>query len=135
MHLINTENLKIEDFPPNRIPRYVILSHRWEDEEVSFQDMQTGLALGKAGYVKIERFCDQARSNGFQHAWIDTCCIDKTSSAELSEAINSMYRWYQNAEVCYTYLSDVHTETILEDASFANSAWFTRGWTLQELIA
>jgi ankyrin repeat protein len=114
------------------IPPYAILSHTWgsPDEEVSFQDMQTGLGESKQGYQKI-LFCGkEAADDGLDYFWVDTCCIDKTSSAELSEAINSMYMWYGAAEVCYAYLADV---TSLD--SLPNSRWFTRGWTLQELIA
>ncbi|KAG4277357.1 hypothetical protein FPRO04_14147 [Fusarium proliferatum] len=89
------------------------------------------------GYHKIKRFGQKAASNGFHWVWVDTCCIDKKSSAELSEAINSMFRWYRNAQVCYVYLQDVHwctdKETISEQ--LYPSRWFTRGWTLQELIA
>ncbi|KAF3003092.1 hypothetical protein E8E13_007957 [Curvularia kusanoi] len=114
------------------IPPYAILSHTWgsRDEEVSFQEMENGSGKTKLGYEKIV-FCGrQAAEDGLDYFWVDTCCIDKTSSAELSEAINSMYVWYQAARVCYAYLSDVTSiEPRLE------SRWFTRGWTLQELIA
>jgi hypothetical protein len=114
------------------IPPYAILSHTWgsSDEEVSFQDMQAGSGEHKRGYRKI-LFCGkQAANDGLSFFWVDTCCIDKTSSAELSEAINSMYMWYKAAWVCYAYLADVASISTLE-----NSRWFTRGWTLQELIA
>jgi len=100
--------------------------------------MQSPAAKLKAGYTKIERCCDQAVGDGFEYVWIDTCCIDKSSSAELSEAINSMYMWYKNAKVCYAYLADVEPllKTSLSPlAQFEKSRWFTRGWTLQELIA
>lgn len=124
----------------DQIPTYAILSHRWQDGEVSLQDMQCGAAHSKPGHSKIAHFCDLARENGLLYAWADTCCIDKTSSAELSEAINSMYRWYQNSAVCYVYLYDVRKtdegagfEAWYE--TFRNSAWWTRGWTLQELLA
>ena len=63
---------------------------------------------------------------------VDTCCIDKSSSAELTESINSMYRWYQEAAICYAYLFDVQSGDM---SSLSRSAWLTRGWTLQELIA
>jgi ankyrin repeat protein len=114
------------------IPPYAILSHTWgsSDEEVSFQDLQTGTGEHKPGYRKI-LFCGkQAANDGSSFFWVDTCCIDKTSSAELSEAINSMYMWYGAAEVCYAYLADVDSI-----GNLPNSRWFTRGWTLQELIA
>ncbi|RFU23738.1 hypothetical protein B7463_g12601, partial [Scytalidium lignicola] len=92
-------------------------------------------AVNKLGYAKIERTCERALADGLEYVWIDTCCIDKTSSAELSEAINSMLRWYHNA-VCYAYLSDVENFTSRDSpGQFLNSRWFKRGWTLQELIA
>ena len=98
----------------------------------------------KAGYKKIEFCKNQAARDGLQLCWVDTCCIDKSSSAELSEAINSMFRWYKNADKCYVYLSDVSTSEHATnvssspttwEASFQKSRWFSRGWTLQELIA
>ncbi|KAN0084763.1 HET domain containing protein [Elaphomyces granulatus] len=128
------------------IPRYAILSHTWgaHTEEVSFKDMIEGTAKSKSGYDKI-RFCgEQARHDGLQYFWIDTCCIDKSSSAELQEAINSMFRWYRDAAKCYVYLADVPRLSLDVDvkfsqlpweSSFRKSRWFTRGWTLQELIA
>jgi len=120
------------------IPHYAILSHTWgaDDEEVTFKDAVDGAGKSKAGYGKI-RFCGkQAANDGLQYFWVDTCCIDKSSSAELSEAINSMFRWYHEAAKCYVYLSDVSTDEFASNVlSFQKSRWFTRGWTLQELIA
>ncbi|EGR45412.1 uncharacterized protein TRIREDRAFT_41660, partial [Trichoderma reesei QM6a] len=129
------------------VPQYAILSHTWgpDDEEVVFKDVENGTGMNKAGYSKI-RFCaDQASRDGLKHFWVDSCCIDKSDSVELSEAINSMFRWYSNAARCYVYLSDVSIANP-EEASelkllyewgnnFENSRWFTRGWTLQELLA
>src|SRR6266487_1057988 len=137
MRLLHSITLKLEDFPDNELPDYAILSHTWETEEVSFQHMQGYDAEKIAGYRKIKLCCDQAVRDGFEYVWVDTCCIDKQSSAELSEAINSMYQWYQKAEICYAYLADVPADTNLqsEHSAFAKSRWFTRGWTLQELIA
>jgi hypothetical protein len=135
MRLLNSTTLELEEFFDNRTPKYAILSHRWLDDEVSLKDMQNGTATRKAGYAKLKLCCDQAAKDGLQYAWVDTCCIDKTSSAELTEAINSMYRWYKNAEVCYAYLSDVQSSEVSGNSGFEESAWFTRGWTLQELIA
>ncbi|KAF9071603.1 heterokaryon incompatibility protein-domain-containing protein [Rhodocollybia butyracea] len=121
-----------------KIPRYAILSHVWEDEEVSFQQMQDPSSMkDMRGFSKIVRAAEQARSDRFDYIWIDTCCIDKTSSSELSEAINSMYRYYREARVCYAYLGDVQgglPSRSLESAFYA-SRWFKRGWTLQELLA
>ena len=128
------------------ISRYAILSHTWgaDTEEVTFRDLMDGTGKGKAGYDKI-RFCgERARRDGLQYFWVDTCCIDKSNNTELSEAINSMFRWYRNAAKCYVYLSDVSRSTFGTDdksnqlpweSAFRKSRWFTRGWTLQELIA
>jgi hypothetical protein len=134
MRLLDTSSLELKEFWDNEIPLYAILSHTWETEEVSFQDMQSGRATSKAGYAKISSSCKQATLDGLKYIWIDTCCIDKSSSAELTEAINSMYRWYQNAQACYAYLSDVLVSET-GSSGFTTSRWFTRGWTLQELIA
>ncbi|TBU35788.1 heterokaryon incompatibility protein-domain-containing protein [Dichomitus squalens] len=88
---------------------------------------------------KVREACRVAREHGYRYIWIDSCCIDKTSSSELSEAINSMHRWYRDASVCYAFLADVPTANRAEIRSpgspFYQSRWFTRGWTLQELIA
>jgi hypothetical protein len=94
MRLINSTTLRLEEYGGTDIPPYAILSHTWDKEEVSFQDMQQPSdAKNKLGYQKIEKCCAIARSDGFEYAWVDTCCIDKTSSSELTEAINSMYQW------------------------------------------
>jgi hypothetical protein len=125
------------------IPPYAILSHTWGLEEVTFKDMIEGNGTTKAGFDKI-RFCgEQARRDGLAYFWVDTCCIDKSNSTELAEAINSMFRWYNNATKCYVYLSDVSVPPFNTDnksnrsweATFRKSRWFTRGWALQELIA
>ena len=129
-----------EDFV-NNIPTYAILSHTWGDagQEVTYQDLVGGLGRSKAGYQKI-RFCgEQAARDGLRYFWVDTCCINKTDAVELQKSINSMFRWYKNAVKCYVYLSDV---PILNDmvengfeSVFRAARWFTRGWTLQELLA
>ncbi|KAI1028299.1 hypothetical protein LB503_002113 [Fusarium chuoi] len=138
MRLINVENLKLETFIGGHIPPYAILSHRWgnDDEEVSFKDMTRG-TTNKVGMTKVKGCCRQAKKDNLKHAWIDTCCIDKESSKELDEAINSMFQWYRRAAKCYTYMADVpHEQDIWESTSrFSTSSWFTRGWTLQELLA
>ncbi|KAK4210893.1 HET-domain-containing protein [Rhypophila decipiens] len=122
---------------------YVILSHRWGKDEVTFQDMADPekAKMKKRGYDKIRKTCEIAQGMGYAYAWVDTCCIDKTSSSELSETINSMFRWYQNSAVCLAYLDDIDLR--MEGAEpagvlypfLSGSKWFRRGWTLQELIA
>ncbi|ETS82698.1 hypothetical protein PFICI_04574 [Pestalotiopsis fici W106-1] len=138
------------DFPP-----YAILSHTWgtNEEEVTFKDLWDGSAQKKKGYRKIEFCARQAAADGLSHFWIDTCCIDKSNSTELSEALNSMFRWYRDAAKCYVYMSDVTIgdnsaddsveseeprEELAQSAwepAFRQSRWFTRSWTLQELLA
>lgn len=130
---------------------YAILSHTWgpDDQEVTYQDIVQGTGEGKTGYAKI-RFCaEQAKRDGLRYFWVDTCCIDKWNNTELSTAINSMFRWYRDAAQCYVYLADVSvpdsvTQSTnvqaspplpLWEAAFRSSRWFTRGWTLQELLA
>ncbi|KAF7900423.1 uncharacterized protein EAF01_007725 [Botrytis porri] len=99
--------LCLEEFYDGDIPAYAILSHRWGKKEVTFHDMQVGDCTNEEALAKIQGCCRQAGLDGWMYAWIDTCCIDKASSAELSEAINSMFQWYQKAEICYAYLSDI----------------------------
>ncbi|KAL2133025.1 hypothetical protein VTI74DRAFT_2997 [Chaetomium olivicolor] len=179
MRLLRTDTLELVEFI-GRVPPYVILSHTWGRDEVTFEDLlplPKAAVKKKAGYAKLLGCSSRAAADGYEYIWVDTCCIDKSSSAELSEAINSMYRWYQEAHICYAYMSDVSLDTpahgqgidtassatqtglkkvgvevpstrlslhtipsILRDydklpRTFENSRWFTRGWTLQELIA
>lgn len=110
MRLLNVgaAELELKEFFGEQIPPYAILSHTWGQEEVLFRDLERGLYKHKLGYKKIEFTCEQARRDGLQWCWVDTCCIDKSSSAELSEAINSMFNWYKRAQVCYAYLADVN---------------------------
>lgn len=130
MRLLNTRTLKLEGFVDD-YPPYAIISHCWSDEEVVFSDLaDITEARKKQGFSKVEKTCEQAVKDGFDWVWIDTCCIDKSSSAELSEAINSMFAWYKNSNKCYAYLADVEALD-----GFARSKWFTRAWTLQELLA
>jgi len=140
MRLLDTQSIQLIDFitPPKS---YAILSHTWGDEEVSFQEIHNPSARRKKGYNKIASFCFLAQQDGYQYAWVDTCCIDKTSSSELSEAINSMYSWYAKSSRCYAYLEDITTwnqqPNLYEQRNpeWRHSRWFTRGWTLQELLA
>ena len=131
--------------------KYAILSHRWIAQEVDYKEMVKLGKMGKderdeirqrGGYQKILKTCERAQKDGYGWLWVDTCCIDKRSSAELSEAINSMYRWYENAKVCYAYLQDIHGSSLPTERDYLRypklkgwPEWFSRGWTLQELIA
>jgi hypothetical protein len=131
-------------FPKDKVPPYAILSHTWggEDDEVTFKDLVNGTAENKRGFQKL-RFCgSQAKDDDLQYFWVDTCCINKSDTTELTTAINSMFRWYQYAARCYVYLSDVSVRSqdgqfvhVEWESAFCNSRWFTRGWTLQELLA
>lgn len=139
MRLINTATLKVEAGHDWATQNYAILSHTWGEDEISLQQLQSGTAVQHhEGYRKVKDACRVALAEGWNYMWIDTCCIDKTSSAELSEAINSMFRWYRNSGVCYAYLSDLNPAGDGQDefdAALARCRWFSRGWTLQELIA
>ena len=164
MRLLNSQTLEFAIFDgDDEVPAYAILSHTWGNGEVSFQDMNTGDAASKEGMKKINFAAEQARKDGLSYLWVDTCCIDKTSSSELSESLNSMFSWYQHSTTCYAYLADAYTADVSGEACLADmhsisifkpdetimtvcfperlrkevlgSRWFTRGWTLQELIA
>jgi hypothetical protein len=148
MWLLNAKTRKLEAFASHLSVKYAILSHTWGKDEVTHTDLvhHRWKAKRKAGFRKIRFVCDQALKDGLAYAWVDTCCIDKSSSAELSEAINSMWTWYQWAGRCYALLDDVggvgaqkyDSQSTFEDSNagkdFRSSRWFTRGWTLQELL-
>ncbi|KAH7403103.1 heterokaryon incompatibility protein-domain-containing protein [Cadophora sp. MPI-SDFR-AT-0126] len=134
-----------QNLDDNALPPYAILSHTWGEptEEVTFRDLMDGTGKGKAGYDKI-RFCGgQAKLDGLHYFWVDTCCIDRSDSAELQTSINSMFRWYKTSIKCYVCLSDVRGPfesnedafNVKFESAFRAARWFTRGWTLQELIA
>ncbi|OJZ84693.1 hypothetical protein ASPFODRAFT_690172 [Aspergillus luchuensis CBS 106.47] len=168
MRLINARTYQLEEYLDSDIPEYAILSHTWGKNEIFFQDLQalsTGSrywdrVVGKEGFFKIKYTCQQAIRDGLDYAWVDTCCINKSSSVEISEAINSMFQWYMRSSKCYVYLSDIPSDygeiPLSEQAGssveparrrrpskydamingpFAKCRWLTRGWTLQELIA
>ena len=159
MWLLETSTLRLRYFPyPEAAEEgYAILSHVWDAQEQSFQELQeihrrcdaTGEDPLESISTKVKNFCNVCVEHGYRWAWIDTCCIDKTSSAELSEAINSMFRYYTLSLVCYAYLRDVSKDQAFQlstrptgrnntpqrKSNFAWSRWHTRGWTLQELIA
>lgn len=164
MRLINTRTLALAEFVGKK-PPYAILSHTWGSEEVTYEGFHhDDFRKRQRGFTKIENACAQARKDGLSYLWVDTCCIKKSSSAELQEAINSMFKWYERAEVCYAFLDDYpHSDDPRQDptgnditqgltstptsvpavnrnyriakSSIGQSRWFTRGWTLQELIA
>ncbi|KAK0620074.1 heterokaryon incompatibility protein-domain-containing protein [Immersiella caudata] len=147
MRLLDTGNIqRVDEFVCDTgRPPYAILSHVWEPgEEVSLRELsEPANCAHKKGYRKTEQACAMAAKNGFQYVWIDTCCFERGTSAELNEAINSMFRWYQEAAICYVFLADLLPEGPgpgpISELDFASSLskckWFTRGWTLQELIA
>nr|OQO26990.1 hypothetical protein B0A51_05007 [Rachicladosporium sp. CCFEE 5018] len=138
MRLLHTSSYQFtETFSP---PAYGVLSHRWGDSELSYNDLLTGNHRNGEGYQKVIDCCFLAKSRGLDYVWIDTCCIDKGSSAELSESINSMWQWYSRAKECYAFLADVDSTATppgrpFESRPYKSSAWFSRGWTLQELLA
>lgn len=147
MRLINTTTWKLQHFDLPRAPGYAILSHVWDkaEEEVTFMDMRNLEVLActqppksyptsswhpqKKGFIKIQKTCELAKSRGIDWVWIDTCCIDRTSSAELDQSINEMFRYYAQSRVCFVYLADSYS------GSLKSCRWFSRGWTLQEFIA
>ncbi|KAF2011252.1 HET-domain-containing protein [Aaosphaeria arxii CBS 175.79] len=123
------------------VPDYAIVSHTWgpEDDEVSFGDMKMKKKNNdftkKPGYQKLQFCATQAALDGLEYFWMDTCCINKSDDAEVTLAMNSMFKWYQNAAKCYVYLSDYSARTLSTRSAMLDSRWFTRGWTLEELIA
>jgi hypothetical protein len=142
MRLINTATLQLEEFFDKDIPKYGILSHTWQQNEVTLVDYDQRIhrkrkRIADEAVTKIRSCCRQAAEDGHGYVWIDTCCIDKKSSAELSEAINSMFRWYRDTQMCYVYFSDVTKQPSWEATAdlMRKARWFTRGWTLQELLA
>ncbi len=180
MRLLKTrqyELIETNDIP-DPFPQYAILSHTWisPKDEITYQDFKHRKGdiendiFKQKGWAKLKRYCDRAVKDGWDWAWMDTCCIDKTNPADTQEAINAMFRWYQNAGICYAYLEDVDVNKVLDRPGLANgnllmdldldtiagkdnvadptsfphmalrafmikAKWFTRGWTLQELLA
>jgi hypothetical protein len=148
MNLLKIDNdghFKLEWFPKDKIPPYAILSHTWgrrKDDEITYKDIIDGTGNDKPGLQKLAFCGKKAKADDLGHFWIDTCCIDKSSSSELATAINSMFRYYHNSARCYAYLSDVsvrfadgQSDHVEWESAFRNSRWFERGWTLQELLA
>ncbi|KAK6443325.1 hypothetical protein LTR95_000151 [Oleoguttula sp. CCFEE 5521] len=161
MRLLNTTTLAFEEFYDTQQVKYSILSHCWSqdrtDPEVTFQAYLSGTYNPEGQcWKKILRCCALSKERGYQWTWIDTCCIDKSSSAELSETINSMFKWYQDSSECYVFMEDcdvdtlprveefdkderwkqgMHVKDVANVETFSKSRWFKRGWTLQELLA
>jgi hypothetical protein len=137
--LINSNTFKLESFT-GRVPPHAILSHTWADSEILCQEMKSidggssHPATRKPRYLKIRRMCEKARSCGFTHAWVDTCCIDRPSNTELTEATNSIFHSYRHVDVCFVYLSDLSSESNIDDC-MPRCRWFTRGWCHQKLLA
>jgi hypothetical protein len=140
------DKINLTDDLKEDLPKYAILSHTWgrDDEEVNYCDIKHGTGEDKIGYKKI-RFCaEQAKRDGLEHCWVDTCCIDQSNPIEVQRSINSMFRWYRDATRCYVYLQDIavvgsergdEQSDAVWDPAFRAHRWFTRGWTLQELLA
>lgn len=173
MRLLHATTLEFKIFHDDQIPPYLILSHTWGSEEVSYQEMRflqqyyslpetlrnnkifvatlkaaAGLDVSSAesklikqrsGYTKIVKMAELSREKNLEYFWIDTCCIDKSSSAELQEAINSMFRWYQHSDLCIVHLEHCHDlerrsaaglDIVYFLKALTGSRWITRGWTL-----
>ncbi|KAK5169854.1 uncharacterized protein LTR77_005832 [Saxophila tyrrhenica] len=136
IRLLNVHTFEFQEFHSSDVPQCIITSHRWvAGHEASYKDILKRRNTHNTGYRKIQLFAKFIRSKipGMDWMWIDTCCIQQDSSQEVSEAINSMLKWYRNAVMCLAYLADVHDP--YAQRSFARSGWFRRGWTLQELLA
>lgn len=145
LQCLQSGGFELTSFDDDQPPPYAILSHTWnEGQEITYNELLAGTGTDKSGYAKL-RFCsERAAADGLDYFWVDTCCINKATSDELSMAINSMFRWYQRAEKCYVYLADVSVPDevnspeaypISWERAFRCSRWFARGWTLQELLA
>jgi len=131
---IDSDTLRLVEFSENDfIPPYAILSHKWiRGSEVRYDEFKRPReeTFLMSGYQKIKAACQQASRDGIRLVWLDTCCIDYGRPADIAINVISMYAYYQNAEVCYTYLAD-----IVDGSTLGGSEWFRRGWTLQELLA
>jgi hypothetical protein len=138
MRLADIKAKTLVEYESNKAPPYAILSHTWLGGEITYQDLLSERRSGKEnGYAKFDNGCKVAAAAGYAFFWLDTCCIDKTNMVELSEAINSMFHWYKGAGICFAYLMDVTPDDKPAEAGsqFSQIRWFSRGWTLQELLA
>jgi hypothetical protein len=150
MRLINVRTLQLQEFNQHP-PEYAILSHRWIDgQEVCLQDWEAHVPSqestpnrikNKSGFIKVQNACAQAQKRGLEWLWADTVCIDKRNNSEVTKSVNLMFSWYQSASVCIVYLQDVSNNDLhlnpTGDTAVVRETpeWFTRGWTLQELLA
>jgi hypothetical protein len=134
MRLLNSSTYQLHEFNEPEKP-YAIFSHTWGSDEVSLQDYQESIAQTKKGFQKIKLCCDQAAKDKIPWVWIDTCCMNRLDSAERSEVLHSNYKWLENATKCYAYLSDVSSSADSWESTFKSCKWFTRQFTLQELVA
>ncbi|KAG6364315.1 hypothetical protein INS49_005915 [Diaporthe citri] len=140
MRLLNATTYRFHEYVGRDVPEYAVLSHIWGEGEVTFHDMRPEappeIWKAKSGWDKIEKCCLRALADSIQFVWVDTCCIDKSSSAELQEAINSMFRWYEESTECYAFMADFEAlPGDVEMRQLKSARWWTRGWTLQELLA
>ncbi|KAI1277365.1 heterokaryon incompatibility protein-domain-containing protein [Xylaria sp. FL0933] len=145
MRLLHVKTQTLKEFSPDCVPKYAILSHCWKHGEngpieILYEDVESSRPTNwrsekKEAAQKVLKACAEADRLGYEWIWIDTCCIDKRSSAELSEAINSMFSWYRNSGKCIAFLDDIMGYDDLGLDELITSRWFMRGWTLQELIA
>jgi hypothetical protein len=135
MRLLNIHTLKLVEFSKDKRPAYAIASHRWDEHEATYTDVRDARNTSSSGYQKIKDFAKYVKAHvvGIEWLWIDTCCINKEHATELSSAINLMFEWYQEADICLAYLRDV--DNAGDEVSLQRSEWFERGWTLQELLA
>ncbi|KAK4495999.1 hypothetical protein PRZ48_013267 [Zasmidium cellare] len=141
MRLLNVNSLEFCEFYNRPIPSYVIASHRWasgereEDREATYLEVKEGRSTNTTGFKKVRNFAEYVRTRipGVEWLWVDTCCVNKQDAQELTEAINSMFRWYSAAAVCLAWMADV--DNAHDHQGFKSSGWFKRGWTLQELLA
>ncbi|EIW77488.1 HET-domain-containing protein, partial [Coniophora puteana RWD-64-598 SS2] len=132
--LVQRDSASVEELVAS-VVRYAILSHRWGPKEPTYADLASKSTdrlrcSSGPGYAKLYSFCLEAQRRGYLFAWSDTCCIDKSSSAELDESVRSMFRWYRNSDICIVHLSQTEQRDDLRC-----DEWFFRGWTLQELLA
>lgn len=128
MRLLNARTFEFAEYHRGKTPKYAILSHRWVSGfEATIKDIRKRRNVDNLGYQKVKGFAKYIRENvpSVDWLWIDTCCINKENAAELSEAVNLMFDWYRNAELCVEYMKDV--ESVDDNDGFEQTEWFRRG--------